>query len=42
MYLVVPVIKGKKNDDRTLHAAGEPIIDTHENPNDISISDVET
>ena len=34
--------KKKKKNDRTLHASSEPIVDTHENPNDISISDVET
>ena len=33
--------KNKKN-DMTLHASSEPIVDTPENPNDISISDVET
>ena len=33
--------KRKKN-DRTLHASSEPVIDTPENPNDISISDAET
>ena len=33
--------KNKKN-DRTLHASSEPVIDTPENPNDISISDAET
>ena len=32
---------GKKN-DKTLHAFSEPVIDTPENPNDISISDAET
>ena len=25
-----------------MHASNEPVVDTHENPNDISISDVET
>ena len=34
--------KKKKKNDRTLHACSEPVIDTHENPNDISISDAET
>ena len=34
--------KKKKKNDRTLHASSEPIIDTPENPNDISISDAET
>ena len=29
--------KKKKNDDRTLYASSEPVIDTLENPNDISI-----
>ena len=32
----------KKKTDRTLHASSEPVIDTPENPNDISISDDET
>ena len=41
MYLVL-LIKGKKNDDRTLHAASEPDVESYENPNDISISDAET
>ena len=34
--------KKKKKDDRTLHASSEPVVDTPENHNDISISDVET
>ena len=35
--------KRKKNkNDRTLHASSEPVVDTPENPNDISISDAET
>ena len=34
--------KKKKKNDRTLHASSEPTVDTPENPNDISISDVET
>jgi hypothetical protein len=34
--------KNKKKEDRTLRASSEPVIDTPENPNDISISDVET
>ena len=34
--------KKKKKNDRTLHASSEPIVDTSENPNDISISDAET
>ena len=34
--------KKKKKNDRTLHASSEPVIDTPENPNDISISDAET
>ena len=34
--------KKKKENDRTLHAPSEPVIDTPENPNDISISDAET
>jgi hypothetical protein len=37
-----PSNKEKKKDDRTLHASSEPVVDTPENPNDISISDVET
>ena len=36
-----PSNKKKKKTDRTLHAS-EPVIDTPENPNDISISDAET
>ena len=27
---------------RTLHASSEPVVDTPENPNDISISDTKT
>ena len=34
--------KKKKKNDRTLHASSEPITETPKNPNDISISDVET
>ena len=34
-------LNNKKN-DRTLHASSEPVIDTPENPNNISISDAET
>ena len=34
--------KKKKKNDRTLHASSEPIVETPENPNDISISDAET
>src|SRR3954469_23775808 len=34
--------KNKKKNDRTLHASSEPIAETPENPNDISISDAET
>jgi hypothetical protein len=34
--------KKNKKTDRTLHASSEPVIDTPENPNDISISDAET
>ena len=41
MHLVL-LIKIKKNSDRTLHASSEHVIDTPENPNDISISDAET
>ena len=37
-----PSNKKKKNDDRTLHSSSEPIVDTHANPNDISISDAKT
>ena len=29
--------KKKKKNDRTLHAASEPVVESHENPNDISI-----
>ena len=34
--------KKKKKNDRTFHASSEPIVDTPENPNDLSISDAET
>ena len=34
--------KKKKKNDRTLHASSEPVVDTPENPNDISISHAET
>ena len=37
-----PSNKKNKETDKTLHASSEPIIDTPENPNDISISDAET
>ena len=37
-----PSKKKKKKNARTLHASSEPVVDTHENPNDISISDAET
>ena len=37
-----PSNKKKRKTDRTLHASSEPVIDTPENPNDISISDAET
>ena len=37
-----PSNKKKKKTDRTWHASSEPTIDTHENPNDISISDAKT
>ena len=37
-----PSNKKKKKTDRTLHASSEPVIDTPEGPNYISISDVET
>ena len=37
-----PSKKKKKKNDRTLHASSEPIVDTPENPNDISISDAKT
>ena len=36
-----PSKKKKKKNDRTLHASSEPIAETPENPNDISISDAE-
>src|SRR3954466_6212969 len=32
----------KKKNDRTLHTSSEPVVDTRENPNDISIFDAET
>ena len=38
----VLVKRRKKKKDRILHASSEPVIDTLENPNDISISDAET
>ena len=41
MHLVLLKRRKKKN-DRTLHASSEPITETFENPNDISISDAET
>ena len=34
--------KTKKKNDRTLHASSELVVDTPENPIDISISDAET
>ena len=37
-----PSIRKKKKNDRTLHASSEPIAEPPKNPNDISISDVET
>ena len=37
-----PSKKKKKKNDRTLHASSEPVVDTPENPNDISVSDAET
>ena len=37
-----PSKKKNKKNDRTLHASSEPVVDTPENPNDISISDAET
>ena len=37
-----PSKRKKKKNDRTLHASSEPITETPENPNDISISDAET
>ena len=37
-----PSKKKKKKNDRTLLASSEPVVDTPENPNDISISDAET
>ena len=37
-----PSKRNKKKNDRTLHACSEPIAQPPENPNDISISDVET
>ena len=37
-----PSKRKKKKNDRTLHASSEPIVDTPENLNDISISDAET
>ena len=37
-----PSKRKKKKNDRTLHASSEPVVETPENPNDISISDAET
>ena len=37
-----PSKRKRKKNDRTLHASSEPIVDTPENPNDLSISDAET
>ena len=37
-----PSERKKKKNDRTLHASSEPVPDTPENPNDISIYDAET
>ena len=37
-----PSKRKKEKNDRTLHASSEPVIDTLENSNDISISDAET
>ena len=37
-----PSYKKKKKTNRTLHASSEPIVDTPENPKDISISDAKT
>ena len=34
--------KKKKKNDKTLHASSEPVANTPENPNDISVSDAET
>ena len=36
-----PSKKKKKKNDMTLHASSQPVVDTPENPNDISISDAE-
>ena len=38
----VLVLKRKRKTNKTLHASSEPVLDTPENPNDISISNVET
>src|SRR3954462_9487273 len=37
-----PSKKKKNKNDRTLHASSEPVVDTPEDPNDISISDAES
>ena len=37
-----PSKRKKKKNDRTLHASSEPVIETPENPNEISIYDAET
>ena len=41
MHLVL-LKRRKRKKDRTLHASSDPIVETPENPNDISISDAET
>ena len=41
MHLVLLKRRKKKN-DTTLRASSEPVVDTPENPNDISISDAES
>ena len=37
-----PSKRKKKKNDRTFHASSDPIVETPQNPNDISISDAET
>ena len=37
-----PSKKKKQKNARTLHVSSEPVVDTPESPNDISISDAET
>ena len=42
MFLVLLIKKKKKKNDRTLQTSSEPNVETLENPNYTSISDLET